>query len=99
MESVKHTIKEAMQVIQELDFGEDTCSIKLSIQKRMQNTDISKLMNLEKTDISWFWTIQIRKFKVANSKSKIQCRQFKKINITSIQLWHFTKFDFKLSIT
>ena len=27
MESVKYTIKEAVQVIQELDFSEDTCNI------------------------------------------------------------------------
>ena len=27
MESAKYTIKEAVQVIQELDFGEDTCNI------------------------------------------------------------------------
>ena len=28
MESAKYTIKEAVQAIQERDFGEDTCNIK-----------------------------------------------------------------------
>ena len=34
MESAKYTIKEAKQAIQELDFGEDTCTINQYIKKR-----------------------------------------------------------------
>ena len=39
MESAKHTIKKAVQAIQELDFGEDTCNINQSFKKRMQNNE------------------------------------------------------------
>ena len=42
MESAKYTIIEAVQVIQELDFGEDTCNINQYIKKRMQNNDTSE---------------------------------------------------------
>ena len=52
MESAKYTIKEAVQAIQELDFGEDTCNINQYIKKRMQNSDISEITNLERQDIS-----------------------------------------------
>ena len=52
MESAKYTIKEALQAIQELDFGEDTCNINQYIKKRMQNNDISEIMNMERQDIS-----------------------------------------------
>ena len=54
MESAKYTIKEAGQAIQELDFGEDTCNINQYryIKKRMQNNEISKIMNMERQDIS-----------------------------------------------
>ena len=52
MESAKYTIKEAVQAIQELDFGEDTCNINQYIKKRMQNNDISEIINMEKQDIS-----------------------------------------------
>ena len=48
----KHTIKEAVQAIQELDFGEDTCNINQYIKKRMQNNDISEMINMERQDIS-----------------------------------------------
>ena len=48
MESGKYTIKEAVQAIQELDFGEDTCNINQYIKKRMQNNDISEIMNMER---------------------------------------------------
>ena len=37
IESAKYTIKEAVQAIRELDFGEDTCSNNRYIQKRMRN--------------------------------------------------------------
>ena len=52
MESVKYTIKEAVQAIQELDFGEDTCNINQFIKKRMQSNDISEIINMERQDIS-----------------------------------------------
>ena len=52
MESAKYTIKEAVQAIQELDFGEDTCSINRYIQKRRQNNDMSKVINMERPDIT-----------------------------------------------
>ena len=52
MESVKYTIKETVQAIQELNFGEDTCNIKQYIKKRMQNNDISKTIDMERQDIS-----------------------------------------------
>ena len=41
-----------MQAIQELDFGEDTCNINQYIKKRMQNNDISEIINIERQDIS-----------------------------------------------
>ena len=52
MESAKYTIKEAVQAIQELDFGEDTCYINHYIKKKMQNNDISEIINMERQDIS-----------------------------------------------
>ena len=52
MESSKYTIKEAVQAIQELDLGEDTCNINQYIKKRMQNNDISKIINMERQDNS-----------------------------------------------
>ena len=51
MESAKYTIK-AVQAFQEFDFGEDTCNINQYIKKRMQNNDISEIMNMERQDIS-----------------------------------------------
>ena len=51
MESAKYTIKEAMQAIQEFDFGENTCNINQYIKKRLQNNDISEIINMEKQDI------------------------------------------------
>ena len=52
MESAKFTIKEAVQAIQALDFGEDTCSISSYIKKRIQSNDISKIMSMARSDIS-----------------------------------------------
>ena len=40
MGSAKYTIKEAVQAIQGLNFGEDTCTTKQYIKKRLQNNDI-----------------------------------------------------------
>ena len=48
MESAKYTIQEAVQAIQELDFGEDSCNINQYINKRMQNNDVSKIINMER---------------------------------------------------
>ena len=47
-----YTFKEAVQAIQELGFNEDTCSINQYIKKRMQNNDISEIINMERQDIS-----------------------------------------------
>ena len=52
MESEKYTIKEVVQAIQELDFDENTCNINQHIKKRMQNNDISEIINMERQDIS-----------------------------------------------
>ena len=53
MESAKNMqSKEAVQAIQELDFGEDTCSINQCIKIRIQNNDIFKIINMERQDIS-----------------------------------------------
>ena len=52
MESAKYTIKETVQAIQELDFGEDTCNINQYIKTRMQNNDISETINMERQDVS-----------------------------------------------
>ena len=52
MESAKYTIKEAVQAIQELDFGEDTSNINQYIETRLQNNDISEIINMERQDIS-----------------------------------------------
>ena len=52
MESAEYTIEEAVQAIQELDFGENTCSINRYIQKRRQNNDMSKAINMERPDIT-----------------------------------------------
>ena len=51
MESAKFTITEAVQALQELDFGEETCNINQYIKKTMQNNDISEIINMERQDI------------------------------------------------
>ena len=52
MQNAKYTIKETAQAIQELDFGENICNIYAYIEKRMQNNDISEIINMERQDIS-----------------------------------------------
>ena len=52
MESSKYTIKETVQAIQELDFGKDTYNINHYMKKGMPNNDISKIINIERQDIS-----------------------------------------------
>ena len=42
MESAKHTIKEAVQAIQELDFGEKTCNINQYIEKECKTMTFLK---------------------------------------------------------
>ena len=42
MESAKYTIKEAVQAIQELDFGDDTCNIYQYTKRRMQTMTFLK---------------------------------------------------------
>ena len=41
-----------VQAIQEFDFGEHTCSINRYIQKRMPGNGISKIINMERIEIS-----------------------------------------------
>ena len=45
MESAKYTIKQAVQAVQELDFGEDTCSLNRYL-KKMENNERGKAGNL-----------------------------------------------------
>jgi len=52
MESAKYTIKEAVQAIEEVDIREDTCNTNRYIKKRMQNNDLSKIINMERQDAS-----------------------------------------------
>ena len=52
MKSAKYTIKEVVQAFRELYFEEGTCSINRCIQNRMYNKDISKIMNIQRPDIS-----------------------------------------------
>ena len=52
MKSAKYTIKNAVQAIQELNFGEDFSNINQYIKKRMQNNNISEIINMEMQDIS-----------------------------------------------
>ena len=52
MESAKYTIEEAVQAIQEVDFGEETCYINQYIKKRMLNNDISEIIKMERQNIS-----------------------------------------------
>ena len=52
LKSAKCAIKEAVQAIQELDFGEDTCNIYQYIKKRMLNNDTFEIINMERQDIS-----------------------------------------------
>ena len=59
MESAKYTIKEAVQAIQELDFDEDICIINQYIKKkRMQNNDISEIINMEGISPAAYFKLQ-----------------------------------------
>jgi len=52
MESAKYTIKEAVHAIQEFDFREDIWNINRYNKKLMQNNHISRIINVERQDIS-----------------------------------------------
>ena len=45
MKSAKYTIKQPGQAIKDLDFDNDTCTSNHYIQKRMENNEISKVIN------------------------------------------------------
>ena len=47
MESAKHNNKEAVEAIQKLDFGEDSCNTNQYSKTRVQNNDILKIINIE----------------------------------------------------
>ena len=99
MESAKYTINEAVQAIQELHFGEDTCSINRYIQKRMQNNDISKIMHIERPNIlpavySLFQLSQTTSVSVDRSFSMLRKllardRKFKVKNVNRYMILHF----------
>ena len=75
MESAKYTIKEAVQAIQELDFDEDTCTINQYIKKkRMQNNDISEMINMETQEI--FHWLCITCFKILSPYLLLQNEAF-----------------------
>ena len=50
--SAKYTNNKALQAIQELDFGKDTCNVNQNIKKRMENNKISEIINMERQGIS-----------------------------------------------
>ena len=52
IESAIYTIKEAVEAIQKLDFRKETCNINRYIKKRMQSNDITKIIKMERQDIS-----------------------------------------------
>ena len=99
MESAKHNIKEAVQAIQELDFGEDTCNINQYIKKRMQNNDIFEIINIERQDISpavyhMLQTSQPTSTSVERSFSMLKKllakdRNFKVENVRHYMILHF----------
>ena len=99
MESAKYTIKEAVQAIQELDFGEDTCNINQYIKKRKQNNDISKIINTERQDISpaWYHMLQhsqptsasVKRSFTMLKKLLAKDRNFKAENVRHFMILHF----------
>ena len=63
MESVKQTIKEAVEAIQELDFGEDTCNSNRCIEKNCNTLTFLKykknrnfIGHLPFTSINYYFT-------------------------------------------
>ena len=99
MESAKYTIKEAVQAIQELDFGEDICNINQYIKKRMQNNDISEIINMERQYISstvyhMLQNSQLTSTSVERSfsilkKLLVKHRNFKVENVRHYMILHF----------
>ena len=99
MESAEYTIKEAVQAIQELDFGKDTCNINQYIKERMQNNDIFEILNMKRQDISpalyhMLQNSQPRSTSVERSFSMLKKllakdRKFKVENVQHYMILHF----------
>ena len=88
MESAKYTIKEPVQAIEELDFGEDPCNINHYIKKRMQNNDIlpavyHMLQNSQPTSASVERSFSMLKKLLAKD------RNFKVENVRQYMILHF----------
>ena len=106
MESAKYMNKEAVQAIQELDFGEDTCNINQYMKKTMQNNDISALINRESQDISpavyhMHQNSQPTSASVERSFSMLKKlltkdRNFKVENVRHYMILHFNASTWKL---
>ena len=99
MESAKYTIIEAVQAIQELNFGEYSCNINQYYKKRMQSNNITKIMNMERQDISpvvyhMFQNCQPTSASVERSfcmlkKLLAKGRNFKVDNVQHYMILHF----------
>ena len=110
MESAKYeyTIKEAVQAIQERDFGEDTYNINQYIKKRMQNNDndVSEIINAKSQDISpavyhMLQTSQPTSASVERSFSMLKKllakdRNFKAENVRHYMILHFNASTWEL---
>ena len=103
MESTKYTNNKAVQQIQELDFGEYTCNINQYIKKRMQNNDISEILNMERQDISstvnqshaskFSVRIYFCKKKLCQvEKNVLKERKFKVMNVQHYLILQFNEF-------
>ena len=102
-ESAKYTTKEAVQAIQERDFGEDTCNINQYIKKRMQNNGISEMINMERQDISpavyhMLQTFQPTSAFVERSFSMLKKLLAKNINFKVENVRHYMVLHFNASI-
>ena len=77
MESVKYTTKETVQAMQELDLGQDTCNINQYIKTRMQNNDISEIINMARQDISpaVYHMLQNSQLTFASVQKALPCRK------------------------
>ena len=91
-----------MQAIQKLDFGEDTCNINQYNKKRMQNNDISKIINMERQDIllAVYYMLQNSQPTSASversfstlKKLLAKDRNFKTENVRHYMILHFNVF-------
>ena len=105
MESTECIIKEAVQAIQEFDFGEDASCIDRYIQTRMQNNDMSKIMNMEKPNVSLAVRSLLQRSQptpdsVERSFSKLRKllakdRKFKVENVKQFAILHFNSFTWR----